>query len=474
MLSKNHSYFFIPFKVNNIERWRYHLEERRYTTNNGKIIQVWEKISKRVPVHLMQHVIDGVGYQTERHYAYKLVDKRAYGLPYSDKNKKLLTCIMRYRGMNREFLIDICNVNVHCFESQVGFLVYDIWYSKEMTENDILEFNYLFKKVGLTNLSFKDAVPLDTFEEKTYLYQLSQNMIGNGYNDEAELFFNCLNPVRMECNVFSVYCVNEALEDTERMLFYLCHSYTEDYGYDLPMGDAGYLAYYPYSYIHWGYCQDGIACIYSDINEFTQYNLQGKLANDYYFMYLILLHQRYVILLLIDKMMKFKEEDVQKWKEIRQDLIQYRMVYSYIVVSDEMPYHKIYKDMREALSIDVFENDLNDISDRMYAIRKEEQNEIEERQRKKEEADDDYRNWRLEIGLGVLSLLAVFSALVDSITIINLWFFQGKSYSCFTWIHWIAYLLIAFITIIVIWTLVGSCLKYRRKRKDNRKNGRNI
>ncbi|MDE5820395.1 MAG: hypothetical protein K2I07_13935 [Lachnospiraceae bacterium] len=462
MLSRNHSYFFIPFKVKSIDRWKKQIESKVYIKKDGREFVAWKEIVDPIAIHLMKFINTGIGYRTERHCAYKLMDKRAYGLPYTNKRDKLLNCTINYKGQLKEFEIDICNVRIHCFGTRVGFLVYDIWYSQNMGYNDIIEFNYLFSKVGRSTLLIEDADTLDNIEGCTYLYKLSKEIIGNGLEDEVELFFNSPNYIKMESNIFCVYC-DEEKKDINNKLFHLCHSYTKEYEYNMKNMDEDFRLYHPYHYIHWGYCQSGISCVYYDVCDFTHNDFDGKLQNDYYFMYLILLHQRYMLLSLMSEIMNCRSDDSEEWGRIQRGFTIYRLEYSFCVVSDEMPYNRIYKDMREILMINEFENSLKDISDRMHMMKREEQHEIEE-------TSANLRGWRTDNALGLLSLLTVFSAAIDTTDLINMWLLKEEKGVRVLWPHCIAYAVIGFVAMFVLKVLICSYLDYRKKinRKENK------
>ena len=467
MLSKNHSYFFVPFRIKYIDKWKERIENKVYSDErrNIKDIPAWHRISDAVPVHLMKYINNGVGYQTERQYAYQLVEKRAYGLPYTDGKKKLLTCIIRHKGETKEYIVDVRNIKIHCFGTNIGFLVYDIWYSADMSYQDILEFNYSFKKVGTADVRIEDTKISDNGDKGTFLYKLSKNLIANDL-DEVEIFFHSNHLVRMQSNVFSIFCdtVEGEIEDK---LFHFCHSYTVDYAYGRIDPEGSFCCFQPYTYIHWGGCQDGICCIYYDINDFTSNDINGKLQNDYYFMYLILLNQKYTLLSLLNQMMECKKAVTEEWRRIQRKLIIYQMEYSFRIVSDEMTYHRIYGDMRKVLSINELENDIKDISDRMYTL-------INEEQREKDEISSVARSWRMELGLGMLSLLAFFSAFVDSTDMIDR-FSLGNVTGCLSWqyviLYAIAYGFIICVMVVVVRVLVSSYIQYRRSEKGKNKKG---
>lgn len=471
MLSKNHSYFFVPFRVNCIDDWKGQIENKVYSNEKRDIknIPVWRKITDDLPVHLMKFITNGVGYQTERHDAYQLVEKRAYGLPYTDGKRKLLTCAICYKDKTREYTIDIRNIKIHCFGTNIGFLVYDVWYSADMGYQDILEFNYMFKKVGTANLKIKGTDIPDGRDKNTFLYRLSQSLIANNREDVA-IFFHSNHFVRMQSNVFTIFCDTDGEKETliEDKLFHLCHSYTTDYGCGQKYPKDSFCCFHPYTYIHWGGCQEGIACIYYSVNDFTSNDISGKLQNDYYFMYLILLNQRYTLLSLVDEMMTCEKAVSEEWRRIQHKLIIYQMEYSFRIVSDELTYHRIYSDMRNVLAINELEDGIKDISDRMYTLKNEEQ-------REKDEIETANRSWRMDLGLGMLSLLAVFSAFVDSTDILDrLW--SGNGVGCLPWQYVISYIIaygfIICVMAVVVRVLVRSYIQYRRRGKEkNQKRG---
>lgn len=459
MLSKNHSCFFVPFRVQNIDDWKEKIEEKTFD-KNGSSFKVWQRISDSIPVYLMKFINDGVGYKTGRHYAYQLTEKRAYHLPYTDGNKKLLTCIMPHKGQVKEYTIDM-RIRIHCFGTNIGFLVYDIWYADDMSYEDILTFNYLFKKVGIAEFEIRSGSLSNLRQDTLNLLALSEALAANGL-DSVEVFFHANHPIRMTSNVFSIYC-DTGGRNIEDQLFHFCHSYTTDYGYDEVYHDDGFGAYHPYAYIHWGYCPDGISCVYLNINDFTYNELNGKLQNDYYFMYLVLLNQKYTLLSLINEMMISRKAIPEKWRNIQHKLITYQMEYSFPMASDEMTYHKIYGDMRKILLINELENNLKDLSNRMYQLAAEEQ-------REGEALADAKRSWRINLGLGMLSLLAIFSAFVDGTDMLNI-LFSICGVSCPLWAYYIIYGFIILVAVIVMKVLIVSYWQYRHEEKTKAKKG---
>ncbi len=471
MISVNHSYFFVPFKVDSLDIWKTTVESMRYINKKGDELGVWKRIVDTLPVHLMKYVNDGVGYNTERQYAYELCEKREYGIPYTDGNKKILKTILKRNEKVLEVEFDISHIRMHMFGTGIGILVYDISYSDEMDYESILEFNYQFKKMGIDKFII-DNCQVDRKEKMPFMYNLSQNIVScnSACLTKTEIFFNAVSKVKMQANVFCILS-DSTTDNIDNKLFHLARAYNSDYQYSEYAESSGITVYNPYSYVHWGYCEQGIACVYSDVCKFTHNQLPGNLQNDYYFMYLILLHQRYMLLDLMDKTLICKKGSIGEWKKIQESLLDFEIEYSFNVISDEMTYHKIYSDMRSKLSVIELENDINDVSNRMYVLNQEEEKKCANEIHEQEEISADIRSRRTDIVLGLLSLLAIFSALVDSTDVINEWCSKDDKVTLL-WPHFLSYGIIGIVTLVVVCFLIHSYLQYRKiknKNKDKRR-----
>ena len=304
------------------------------------------------------------------------------------------------------------------------------------------------------------------------MYNLSQNIVScnSACLTKTEIFFNAVSKVKMQANVFCILS-DSTTDNIDNKLFHLARAYNSDYQYSEYAESSGITIYNPYSYVHWGYCEQGIACVYNDVCKFTHNQLPGNLQNDYYFMYLILLHQRYMLLDLMDKTLICKKGSIREWKKIQESLLDFEIEYSFNVISDEMTYHKIYSDMRSKLSVIELENDINDVSNRMYVLNQEEKKKCANEIHEQEEVSADIRSRRTDIVLGLLSLLAIFSALVDSTDVINEWCSKDDKVTLL-WPHFLSYGIIGIVTLVVVCFLIHSYLQYRKiknKNKDKRR-----
>lgn len=460
---KNHSYFFIPFKVKDISAWMKHMEGE--STKEGQ--DVWRAITKTVSCHLMKFVDESVGYQAKGHFAYELVHKQHYGFPFYDKGVELLRCAVKSEGGEQEYEIYVRDIKAHCFGTGIGFLVYDVWYSKGMSCDDIITFNYAFKKMADNKVKIKTKNEGEQID--WYFYDLSHKLVDDSSNN-VHIFFDARKDFKKQCRIFSIFCDEKELSDntSERQLFSLCHGYNLEHEYNLASVHMDFQSYHPYSYIHWGYCQEGIACIYNDEREFTKNGYGGNLQSEYYFMYLILLHQRYAALSLVNDMMRCGKDNLKDWKQLKYRLLQYNIEYSFPMVSDEMPYYKLYQDMRNWLLVDKFEDDLKDVTERMYLLNKDAEDKKEEQRKENEQKEIEYRHWTMELVMGLLAVIAAISVLADGAGFIHILLEDSKSYVNH-WLYWVLYAVTAGIVFIVVIFLIINAQRCKKFRLHNKR-----
>jgi hypothetical protein len=120
------------------------------------------------------------------------------------------------------------------------------------------------------------------------------------------------------------------------------------------------------------------------------------MKNDYLAMYLFLLNQRYSLMYLLSELTK--TTDSKKLDEIEDMLNNFKVCFSFKIVSNEMVYQNLYNKMYNVLGIDKLIDDVQDASER-----------LEIKARKEDEARENLTNILL-IGVG---FLAVGSALID-------------------------------------------------------------
>ena len=152
-------------------------------------------------------------------------------------------------------------------------------------------------------------------------------------------------------------------------------------------------------------------------------------------MYLLTLHKRYSSFAFMFDISKYKDND-KKIAEINRDITKFQLESSFYMVSDERVYQDLYSMLRKTMDIEILFRDIKEINERFKNIR------------------DDYNNKRERVAgtaITVLSLMTVFSALIDFSSFLDR--FSGASFvntiassviivaiafiSVFTYLHYI-------------------------------------
>ena len=189
----------------------------------------------------------------------------------------------------------------------------------------------------------------------------------------------------------------------------------------------------------WGGSQDGLVCI-------SKEQWYSNLTVDYHFQYLLLLTQRSSAIRCIDRLSSLDcsnrsrlMDQYDQVKEINCNLIDIKTRYLFRVISDEFFVQNIYSRMYHVLEIEDLFRDLEDINDQLRYIQQEEQQLAQEETKKQEE--------KLETLLGVVSLLAVFSALVDLAAYLIMWT-KGEELP----------FAVGSLVIVLAWLIIGLCI----------------
>lgn len=158
-----------------------------------------------------------------------------------------------------------------------------------------------------------------------------------------------------------------------------------------------------YSYIRFGASQNAMVCLINkalvpdNSKKFIDKIFSENFTHSYFCLYLLLINQRLTLLNTMYKSMKYKD-DIDKLQQIQKDLTHFRMLASFNVVSNTGIYQCLYDKIYEVLKIDRLYTDVDEINQKIV-----QEDEVEDIQREK----------RVNVLLTGISLLTVFSALVD-------------------------------------------------------------
>lgn len=367
-------------------------------------IPVWfddfEKLSKRIDG-------DNIWCCTEKekispsylfHYASNVAKDSNLFKSYSLKDTSSLNVYMYDEEIDFKGIPSIEEVRFSSFSTGVGFVEFWISYSG-VTLEEISNFAYLFKKAT----KLKDKAQENG---KQSLYDVAKSLLP--YDINCQLFFSSSAQFKYECNCFHFIHKDGSIPEKTHLnntLHHLCRSFKSS----MPIiTDSKYeMTYEAGAGDYWCGSTEGIVNVLFDCQGKDDDNLDYYLHTikpihlnvDYYFLYLLLLNQKYSAIQYIYMVSKVINKPSKDIENLNRRIIQLKNVFTFNIVSDDIHFQNIYSKMFSILEI---KNLLADVI--------ENENQIEFLQRSKHAKDDRMSNKYL-FGISILSL---FSALVDA------------------------------------------------------------
>lgn len=209
-----------------------------------------------------------------------------------------------------------------------------------------------------------------------------------------------------------------------RDLFFLRNGFNETFG-DYENREKGEEEIYVHSErAIWGITQEAAVClVYPNDDYFYRVILPGNLNTCYLLMYVLLLHQKYVLYLFLRNIGDKEHEDSrEELRAYRDRLYRFESGYVFSHIS-EVPqyqglYDKIYRNMRlEEMYQDVREPLV--VLNKLEAEAEQKEREEERQAREEERQAQEEQNKRLTGAMFMLSLLVIISALTDGFGFVN-------------------------------------------------------
>jgi hypothetical protein len=332
------------------------------------------------------------------HYASNIARDSTLFKSYSLKDITSLNIYMYDEEMEFKVRPSIEEVRFSCFATGIGFIEFWVSYSDTSLE-EISNFAYLFKKAIKSRKKAQE-------NGKQSLYDAAKSLLP--YDMDCQLFFSSSAQFKYECNCFHFVHKDECCPEKSHLknsLYHLCRSFKNS----MPIiTESKYeMSYEAGKSDYWCGSTEGIANVlydYQDNDDDTlDYFLHTikpiHLSVDYYFLYLLLLNQKYSAVQYIYMVSKVLNKPSKDIENLNRRIIQLKNVFTFNIVSDDIHFQNIYSKMFSILEI---KNLLADVI--------ENENQIEFLQRSKHTKDDRMSNKYL-FGISILSL---FSALVDA------------------------------------------------------------
>ena len=380
----NCTYFIFPMKISDPERLN------SYLASSGGWVRVDEPFNTQ---YILRYSSDMNKSRDGRLTSYRYAEAKK--IPLYMFGSRIESRVEKHSLEESGHTPSLDDVVLYVFGSGIAFLEFRILYG-DMTPDEIVEFVYLFRSLRFNEskdwLGFTDgSIGVGNAIEKLMPHKESG----------TELCFSNPSEVKRQALIFSAVCIegvmNGATEkELDRLRYYLSHGYNNDFPFD---GDGSeHFGKYEMCFntgggLYWGGAQDGLACVTAAPPKY-QYE---RICSDYHFLYLLLLNQRFSAISYIEDL-ACPEIDLKRTKSVMKKVVDLKIRYSFRVISDDSNFQTIYGGMYEVLEIDNLLADLEDSNDRLSEILQEEHKANER---------------RFGLLLGGLSILAIFSALID-------------------------------------------------------------
>lgn len=296
-------------------------------------------------------------------------------------------------------------VSLYAFGTGVAFLEFNVSY-KGMTIDEIVDFVFRFRSLrNDESMAWLNFAPGEISLKTAAGIALPQAESG------TTLCFANPSLVKMQAEIFSVVntekcgIADPGDEDMDRWRYWLAHGYSRKFAYISPkeqmnsigggkdMSNRYELLYNVSSQSFWGGSQDGLVCVTRKPFDY-QYD---HLIHDYHFLYLVLLNQRFASLMYIEDLAT-GSASLETISDIHRKSVELKTRYSFRVVAEDRYFQTIYSRMYNVLELDELMKDVEESNDRLMELQEGIQRENEQRA----------NQW-----LATLSILAIFSALID-------------------------------------------------------------
>ncbi len=348
-----------------------------------------------------------------------------------------------YSGEQFRIRFTIERVHLYLFNTSVGIVAFQLHFDNDDPYRIATSLFHL-KKVS------KEKFRCPGPEYSSTLLDLAQLLVGAVPELSDCEFFYYANPTMERANVFS-YLEVPSQENYRKELHYLRHCYSVDYLYSDAIPDDDEV-YSPSPDTFWGISPEAAVCLTCpDMGkeQFIHNVFCNNFNTQYLFMYVLLLHQRYVLYRFLTKIGVGAYNTLETLESYRAELYEFETNFVFSCVTEVPQYKQLYDRVAKAFSLKQMYEDVHEPLVSLREIR------LEHSDHERQKRDDSVNK-----ALLLLSVLSIFSALVDSFDFNNSFL---SRFCSITVVHIIQYCFIALIVCIAVWSIV-NLLRIRKKR----------
>ena len=425
----NASYIFLPFSFrsdNDFASLNRQLgENRNYQLIRDKIKYMYRYVAEK---------FNSDNAEACQCFHYKLRPEERASFHLGDPADLYQSRPIMYLGKSDCFRFRVNDAHLFLFNTSVGIVSFQLLFDK----NDPFYIaNALFY---LKNVSKERFLSADGKTQFTFL-SVAKEMVGAVPELTDSAFFYYANQDRERANVFS-YVEIAPQEDYDKEMYYLRHCYSDGFQYTDEKPDSDEV-YSLSGDTVWGVSSEAAVCIAHPKpgNEYFIRRVFYKNFNEQsFFLYTLLLHQRYVLYRFLTKIGVGAYNSLETLETYRAELYEFETNFVFSCVTEVPQYQCLYDRVAKAFSLRQLYDDVHEPLVSLREIRRE----TSEKEQKK-------RDDRLNVAVLLLSVLSIFSALVDSFD------FNESFWSRFfpdPVVHFIQGFCIAIIMVVAVWLIV--------------------
>lgn len=405
---KNTSYIFIPFIFRSQADFAPLVGA---LDSSGDWTQVHDEI-----MYMLKYVADKINSRDRKncqcfHYELSAQAREALGLGREDA--WFLSESHTFRSTPVRFRFKILSVQLYCFSTSVCIMAFKL-YLEDSEPLAVSSAQYCLKKVSRERLIL-DAPGASPFTMLGFSQELMRTFSGVS----SFQFFYYANPSTERANVLT-YLEVEPKDDYQYELFYLRRCYSEGYLYSESEALESSEIYSPSQDITWGISPEAAVCLACPARgrgDFISNTFYKNFNAQYLFMYVLLLHQKYVLYMFLTKIGIGTYNDLETLEEYRHQLYEFETDFVFSCVTEVPQYQNLYDRMTQAFSLKKMYEDVHEPLMSLGEVRRAATEDVQ----KKHDAS-------VNKALFILSLLSFFSALIDSFDFIESffgWFLGG-------------------------------------------------
>ncbi|MDO4332678.1 MAG: hypothetical protein Q4C58_08320 [Eubacteriales bacterium] len=353
-------------------------------------------------VYMLKYVADKLNSRDRKNcqcFHYELNDgaRKELGLALADS--WYTTSPHNFRNASEKFRFQILGVQLYCFSTTVCIMAFKLHFEKD-DPLWISAAQYYLKKVSREKI-YPDGQP----DEAATMLQLAENIMETFRKISDFSFFYYANPSTERANVLTYLEVGPK-EDYKYELFYLRRCYSEGFLFAENEKQDSEEIYSPSQDTIWGISPEAAVCLVCPDRgrrSFLQGTFFRNFNAQYLFMYVLLLHQKYVLYMFLTKIGVGTYNNLEMLEEYRHQLYEFETDFVFSCVTEVPQYQNLYDRMVQAFSLKKMYEDVHEPLLSLGEVR-----------RVTSENEQKKRDDNVNKALFMLSVLSFFSALIDS------------------------------------------------------------